>query len=60
MIKHFLPRLQSIDVVDNLNPLQLDKYLTGYGVLPLPVGANGTITLQLRRSALKSKIGASG
>jgi hypothetical protein len=56
--QHNLPPLASVNAIDNLNGQDLAAYLTGYGVVPLPAGANPHATNRLWKETLKGLVGA--
>ncbi|KAH9008335.1 hypothetical protein EDB85DRAFT_2067411 [Lactarius pseudohatsudake] len=53
-----LPRLDSVDAIDQLNSAQLTSYLIGYGVDPIPNNPSRTIARNMQREALKVMVGA--
>ena len=53
-----LPPLGSVNAIENLNGHGLVVYLTGYGIVPLPAGANPHATNRLRKETLKGLVGA--
>jgi len=55
---HNLPPLGSVNAIENLNGHDLAAYLTGYGIIPLPAGANPHATNRLWKETLKGLVGA--
>ena len=54
-----LPPLDSVSAIENLNEQHLIAYLNGYGVIPIPAGANPHATNWLQKETLKGLVGAS-